>query len=269
MFDPVRFVLSFLAAFGIGAVGYRRGSLKGDGWAAAVVVGTLTAGVGGWGWGILVVVFFVTSSALGRVGRQRKAGFAAEQWEKGDRRDWGQVAANGGVVSMLALAYALLPHPALWYAAVGALATVNGDTWATELGVLSRAQPRLITTGRQVAPGTSGGVTLLGWAAALAGAVLIGVVAALVAPVPNGAIVSVVAALIGGAAGVAADSMLGATVQAIRWCPHCQKQTERAIHDCGTPTTFKRGWRWLHNDAVNLLASLLGGALASAVALVG
>jgi uncharacterized membrane protein len=30
----------------------------------------------------------------------------------------------------------------------------------------------------------------------------------------------------------------------------------------GTPTTFERGWRWLNNDMVNLLSSLVGGGVA-------
>ena len=59
----------------------------------------------------------------------------------------------------------------------GAIASANADTWATELGVLSRTPPRLITTGKPVAPGTSGGVTWYGTVAALAGSAFIGVAA--------------------------------------------------------------------------------------------
>ncbi len=268
MIDLVRLTLSFCFAFVVGGLGYWRGSLTRDGWVAATVVGTATAGIGGWEWGILVIVFFVTSSALSRLGRQRKSQFAANNWEKSDQRDWGQVAANGGVVTLLALVYGLWPHPALWYAAVGVLATVNGDTWATEIGVLSATQPRLITNGRPVQAGTSGGVTSLGSSAALVGSFVIGVAAVVLGWLfDTGATFILLAAVVGGMLGVATDSLLGATVQAIRWCSRCEAETERTVHGCGTSTVFKRGWPWLNNDAVNTIASIVGGIVALGIGL--
>src|SRR4030067_642568 len=56
----------------------------------------------------------------------------------------------------------------------GALAAVNADTWATEVGVLARRCPWRLTDGRQVEPGTSGAVTLEGLMASIAGAAVIG-----------------------------------------------------------------------------------------------
>ena len=65
-------------------------------------------------------------------------------------------------------------------------------------------------------------------------------------------------ALIGGLTGSFTDSLLGATFQAMYYCPSCQKETERSIHNCGTRTQPLRGLPWLNNDVVNFIATLCG-----------
>ncbi|CDN45071.1 DUF92 domain-containing protein, partial [Paenibacillus sp. P22] len=65
-----------------------------------------------------------------------------------------------------------------------------------------------------------------------------------------------------GLAGAFADSWLGATVQAMYRCRVCGSETERAVH-CGSASERIRGFGWMTNDAVNLLSSLMAGALAA------
>ncbi len=265
----LRLVGGILFSLAIGGLGYWRGALSASGVLGAVLVGTPTFAFGGWDWGLLLIAFFTSSSGLSRYRAQAKE-HVAEKFAKGARRDLGQALANGGMGALLAVASFLWPSP-LWFAAfLGAMATVNADTWATELGVLSTRPPRLITTGRRVPAGTSGGVSLLGTGAALAGAAFIGAMAALCAwaagsPAPWAHLLSGAAS---GLAGSLADSLLGATVQGISYCPACGKETERRVHVCGTPTRPLRGRAWLNNDWVNLLASAVGagvGVIACAI----
>ena len=225
-----------------------------------MVIGALVFGVGGFAWGVLLVAFFVTSSALSHY-KERAKEPLAEKFQKGHRRDLGQVLSNGGAGALGALAYALDPQPIFFVAFVGAMATVNADTWATELGVLSKAPPRLIATGRVVAVGTSGGVTLFGTFIALCGALLIGILAA---PFFNLSILFI--STLSGLLGSLFDSLLGATAQAIYFCDHDQKETEARVHRCGNATRLIRGWRWLDNDWVNFFASVAGSAIAICIA---
>lgn len=244
----------------ISLVAHRRGSLSTSGVAGAVLVGTLTFGFGGWSWGLLLGIFFVSSSLLSHYKEGEKRA-AAEKFDKSHRRDLAQALANGGAGALAALLSTLLPAPIWFPFFTGVMATVNADTWATELGTLSRQPPRLITTGRIVEVGTSGGVSLLGTAVSLAGGLLIGFVAAL-ARRKEAARPLILAAAVAGLVGSLFDSLLGATVQQIYYCDHCAKETERKLHKCGCTTRPLRGWSWLNNDLVNLLASLVGGLVA-------
>ncbi len=270
----MQLLYGFLLGALIGLLAWRVGALSPSGALAATLVGGLIFGLGGLSWAALLLAFFISSSLLSRLFSRRKAALS-EKFSKGSRRDWGQVLANGGLGALLAVGWAALPGQAwIWVAYAGALAAVNADTWATELGVLSRGLPRLITSGRAVERGASGAVSLPGTLAALAGAALVAAIAALFLPV--GQVASLpyrfgffLAVLLSGLAGAVFDSLLGATVQAIYRCPACQKETERhPRHLCGTETVQVRGWRWLNNDLVNFACSLAGALLSTALWLV-
>ncbi|HWQ11157.1 MAG TPA: DUF92 domain-containing protein [Roseiflexaceae bacterium] len=266
MFSLPRILAGLVLSALVGALAYRRGSLSAGGWLGAIITGTLTFGLGGWPWGLTLAAFFISSSALSHFRRAVKERIAGEKFEKGGRRDLGQALANGGAGAALALAYALAGAPeALLAAFAGALATVTADTWATEVGVLSAHPPRLVTTLRTVPVGTSGGVTLAGTLASAAGALFIGVIAVALVAAERGAWLPWIlpAAFVGGLAGSLADSLLGATVQAMYRSP--AGETERRVARDGTPHTLMRGWRWMNNDLVNFVSSLVGAGVALAL----
>jgi uncharacterized protein (TIGR00297 family) len=250
--------------------GYRGRALSRSGIVGAVVVGTLTFGLGGWTWGLLLIAFFVSSSLLSHYRKDDKRGLV-EKFAKTSQRDLGQALANGGWGAILAIAYFCQPAPILFAAFVGAMAAVNADTWATELGVLSPTPPRLLTTGQRVSIGTSGGVTALGTTAAFGGGLFIGLAAHILSQVEaiwgsgllNGDYLWLVPiGILAGLAGSTFDSFLGATAQGIYYCSQCQKETESRVHHCGQPTSHLRGWRWLNNDLVNFASSIVGSLMA-------
>jgi uncharacterized protein (TIGR00297 family) len=272
--NVVWLMLGLVLSAGMALLGYWRQALSTSGVVGAILVGTLIFGLGGWEWGLLLITFFVSSSWLSHY-RKADKGRVADKFAKGSRRDFGQALANGGLGAILAVVFARYPEPLLFAAFVGVMATVNADTWATELGILSRVPPRLITSGDVVVPGTSGGVTRLGIWASVAGAMLIGTIAT--ALVQAGSLLSgngwnlraisySLLAVVGGLVGSLFDSLLGATLQGIYYCDQCVKETESPVHHCGLPAQPLRGWGWLNNDVVNFLASVVGGLAAASLA---
>jgi uncharacterized protein (TIGR00297 family) len=243
----------------IATLAYWRGSLSQSGALGAILVGTLTFGLGGWVWGILLGLFFVSSSLLShyKVGEKKRA---AEKFEKGHRRDLAQVFANGGLGALVALCHANWPALFWFPIFIGMIATVTADTWATELGTLSKQPPRLITTGKVVEVGTSGGVSLVGTAVSLVGGCLIGLAAAVLSG--QYFINYILAGALGGLVGSLVDSLLGATMQQVYYCEVRQKVTEKKLNPLGQPNKPIRGWAWMNNDMVNMLSSVVGGAIA-------
>ncbi len=261
----MQIIIGIILAILVAALAWRAGALSASGAWAAALTGGLIFGLGGLPWAVLLLLFFITSSALSRAFEKRKASLV-EKFSKGDRRDWGQVLANGGIGALLAVGFFIPPHHEwLWLAFAGAMAAVNADTWSTELGVISPVEPRMITTGQKVERGTSGGVTLAGTLAALGGALLISIAAAAFRP-GQGWLSSLAIVALGGLVGSLIDSLLGASIQAIYWCPACNKETERhPLHTCGSPTHQIRGWWWVNNDLVNLVCSISGALITAGV----
>ncbi|MEO5903843.1 MAG: DUF92 domain-containing protein [Gemmatimonadaceae bacterium] len=253
-------MLSRLALGGVAAAivvfaAYSRRSLSLTGAIAGLSLGLICAAAG-WGWSALLVAFFISGTVLSRYQSARKTERIGSVVEKGGERDASQVLANGGVFSASALASLITASPVWLCIGAAAIGASAADTWATEIGVLSRHRPRSILSRRVVSAGESGGVTTRGTFAALFGASAM----ALVAYLYDWGDPAILSALIGGIGGCTIDSILGATVQTRRWCDRCRRHTERSIHDCGTATSVAAGLPWMTNDTVNALSSL-GGAI--------
>jgi len=252
-------LLGFALASLIALIALRWGALSQSGALATIVVGTIIFGLGGWRWSPAVLFFFLSSSLLSKLGKGKKARLK-DIFQKNDKRDGAQVVANGLVPSLCVVFNLLNPQP-LWYSLyLASLSAANADTWATELGVLSSSTPILITSGRPVPPGTSGGITWLGTSASLAGAMSLSVVGALLWPAYSVSLQNLAIMTGAGFSASFFDSFLGATAQGQFACPACGIRTERRLH-CGNQTKKLSGWGWMNNDLVNFLAGLFAAAL--------
>jgi len=119
---------------------------------------------------------------------------------------------------------------------IAAIATVTGDTLSSEIGILSKKKPILITTLEKVKHGENGAISLLGEIAGAIGALIIGIGAYFVGLASLK--ISLTAALIGGVVGFHFDSLLGAI--------------------------FERR-RLMSNGTVNFLSSIVGSLIGIAM----
>lgn len=296
------FVFSLGFAVLLAARGLKRRSLSLSGAVAAFFVGAITM-LCGLRFGGTLIAFYLSSSWLTKYRADVKQTIEAD-FKEGGQRDWSQVLANSAVATCLCLL--LLQRGDSWQRAclgaagggagddagsaavlaafVAHYACCAGDTWASELGVLSRTPPRLVSTWQVVPRGTNGGVTTLGAAASAAGGLFVGLcfwllelatvggchlagggrhqglrqlATLLISPLPLG--------LLAGTLGSALDSLLGATLQYSGFCSVRKKVVSRP-GGAGGSVAHVTGVDLLTNSAVNAISAAAMAALAAAAA---
>jgi len=223
----------------LAVVTYTTGTASVEGMLSGVLLCLLTIVLGGPGWFALLLTFFGVGTLSTKFRYEVKAARGVAEENEG-ARGIGNVLGNSAIALLAVVGFAAasgLPIDADLFRAAfaGSLAAAMGDTLSSEIGGLFD-NPRLVTTGERVSPGTDGAITWQGEIAGLVGAAAVGVLAAFLLDVaaPMGLLVGIVTG--GGFAGMTADSLLGATVEGDR----------------------------IENETVNLLATLTG-ALASVV----
>ena len=220
-----RFPVVFSVAFAVLVWAMRSATLPAAGVGLLVCLTLSLRGSGSFfgrpGLSALIVLFVLTFAAT-RYGRQKKESRGLAEARSGRRAS--QVVANLGVAAVFAALG--------WYGAcLAALAEATADTVSSEVGQAIGGPTWLITKFRRVPAGRDGGVSVAGTLAGLVGAGLV-VMVGLPGLVRwrDGVVVFVCAC-----AGLAFDSVLGATVE-------------------------ERGW--LGNDLVNFCSTLFAAGLA-------
>src|SRR5512142_1605914 len=104
----IQIVAGLLLAAAASAIAFRLHSLTRGGAYAATALGTIVFGLGGWQWAVLLLTFFILSSALTHAFGRAKRG-VEENYEKSGQRDEMQVASNGGLAALFVLLHAAFP----------------------------------------------------------------------------------------------------------------------------------------------------------------
>ena len=258
-------LVEFFVVIAVSLAAVLLNTIDARGFLASATVGFAVMYGGGFQWFFIVAVFFILGVAftLYKYGYKRKLGGAQG---KGGARNWPHILANGGVASIAAVWNFFFPGPAVTAVFLGAISAAAADTAATELGLLSHGMPRLITNlSKTVPPGTSGGVSPLGFVGAAFASLVIGALA-----IPLGVLADpyllIPVCLVGGIFGAVVDSLIGAAIQRRGYCVVCLKPTE-ALKHCGERTRATKGSPFVENNAVNVLATVAGAAAATALLL--
>ncbi|XP_058184047.1 protein PGR [Rhododendron vialii] len=271
--------IAALVSTAIAVRSYRRKSLNLSGAFLGFIVMTIHIAVN-YRFGAMMLAFFFTSSMLTKVGQEKKRSVDAE-FKEGGQRNWIQVLSNSGIAAVLVLTVWKLMGSldkcldskesrlvtALIGGMIGHYSCCNGDTWSSELGVLSDVQPRLITTLKPVRKGTNGGVTKAGLLAATAAGSIIGLTFVIFGffttrctfDVALKQLLVIPLSALAGLGGSLIDSLLGATLQFSGFCSVRNKVVGKP-----GPTVKKiSGLSILDNNAVNFVAILLTTMLTS------
>ncbi len=259
----VEVVVEFFVVVAVALAAVLLKTVDARGFLASAAVGFAVVYGGGFPWFVIVGVFFILGVAftLYKYGYKKRIGSAQG---KGGERNWPNILANGGFVSVIAVWNFFYPGSVFAAMFLGGISASAADTAATEIGLLSRSKPRLIThPSKAVPPGTSGGVSPLGFVGATFASLVIGVMGASLGILPDPAIL-VPVCIVGGLSGALVDSLAGAAVQQKGYCVVCLKPTEEIRH-CGEKTAITRGVPYVENNVVNVLSTVAGAAAGAAI----
>lgn len=204
-------VVILLALAGLSILSYALRALDLLGAVASFFLGLEVALLGGVRWLALMTLFPVLGVLATRIGHQAKTQMRVAE-AGGGERGVANVLGNGlagGLVALALLLDPVVPPKAAALAFATAIAAVTADTLASELGVLAKRARSILPPFGRVPVGTNGAVSLLGQAAAAAGASAIALGAAWLLDL--GALAWIAA--LSGFVGCQIDSLLGATLE--------------------------------------------------------
>lgn len=206
---------------------------------------------------IVIILFFVSSTIIGKISRKARNKIAEGIQKKGGCRDIFQVFANGGPATILAILYGFtgkMKYIALY---ASAIAESTSDTWAGELGILDDNGPVSIINFKPVQAGLSGGVSKIGTISGFIGSLFIGISYEICFAkfTDYNWFIEILVISITGFIGCLADSLFGATIQGHYWDTDLEQITEKESRN-GRKFKIVKGFKYIDNDMVNFLSNV-------------
>ena len=277
MISLIEIILGFIIMSLLGIVSYKIGFVDITGLISSFAIGIVIWITGGISIFISLLFFFVAAGAATKYKYKIKKEAGVQQENKG-RRSWKNVVSSGILPMILSIILYICSINNLnlmlpYIATMGAIGTTTADTLASELGVLSKSKPRLITSLRKkVSRGTVGAVSMEGEKIALLSGAVVGVLGGVFSLLPgmiawNGLMftsIEILLIVLGVSfvsfLGCNLDSLFGALFQTRNVCEICGLYTDKKFH-CGYETRKNSGYRFVNNEIINFGSSVMGGVL--------
>lgn len=251
------FLYGFLWSLIISGIAFYKKSLTLSGMLTAIVMGTLIYGFGTYITFILLMAFFISSTLFTKL----------KAVEKDKGRSMIQVVSNALATLIFSIFYYYTADMIFLVISAVSVAATTADTWASELGKLSKGKTVSILTFKKIEKGISGGISLFGIYASLLGATFISLIFTIFVSIDMGyqPILWIYALIIigGGFFGSIVDSYLGIFLQAKYLDQKTGYVTEGFVK--GTGLKLISGIKYINNDIINLLMTLI---VTSALALI-
>jgi uncharacterized protein (TIGR00297 family) len=261
----IPFILGFILSFIVAFLAYKKHSLNQSGFITATLLGTVIYGFGTFvAWGSLIL-FFISSSLLTKLHEKKTK-------DASSGRNYIQVLSNGLIAAIFSVLYYFLKNELLLIAAIISISSCNSDTWASEIGVLSKGKTYSILTFKEVEKGVSGGVSKLGTAASFFGALFIAVSFVLLYSVSplfdfTKIVTYFTVITIGGFIGCLVDSYMGILLQAKYKGERTGTYTEKPFLE-NEKVILINGLSWITNDAVNFISGFVSTAVSMLVLII-
>jgi uncharacterized protein (TIGR00297 family) len=200
--------IAFAIAFGLSLAAMRSGIADESGLMSATLVGTLVIVFNDIRFFLVLITFYLAGSVSTRYRYSIKLERGVAE-PAGGARGYSNVFGNSLAPLFFAMSYGVYNNDVFLISFVASVAAALGDTMASEIGKTS-GNVYLITSLSRVTPGISGGISVKGEVAALAGAFIVVLISFGLNVIDlNYGII----ALVSGFMAVHVDSILGATVE--------------------------------------------------------
>lgn len=201
------------------------------------------------GWKVLAFLL-ACYGAIYVIGKLRRA--IGKDGKKHARNFW-QILINGGLGTLIIIWGYLAGKTAITLVGLISIAGCFIDSVSSDVGTLSKKTAFDLLRWEEVDTGLSGGITVLGTAAAII-ATLATAALAIWATGISWAKFPAVALVIFSQTVI--DTCLGSRAQVKYRCPRCRAVTEKKTH-CAVPTFHYRGLRFVDNNVVNLISAII------------